>query len=51
MEVEVLRLAVLRESWQCLAEDESPSCVADTSENPPQVRCGMHAMSTRLVRL
>jgi hypothetical protein len=31
VEVEVLRIAVVRETWQCLAEDESPSCVADTS--------------------
>lgn len=30
--MEVLRIAMLRENWQCLAEDESPSCVADTSE-------------------
>ena len=37
LEVEVLRIAMLRENWQCLAEDESPSCVADTSEILPEL--------------
>ncbi len=37
IEVEVLRIAMLRENWQCLAEDESPSCVADTSEILPEL--------------
>lgn len=38
LEVEVLRIAVLRETWQCLAEDDSPSCVADPSQVLPEVR-------------
>ncbi|CAL5219058.1 g818 [Coccomyxa viridis] len=37
LEVEVLRIAMLRENWQCLAEDESPSCVADPSEILPEL--------------
>ncbi len=37
MEVEVLRIAVLREGWQCLADDDSPSCVADPSQVLPEV--------------
>ena len=37
LEVEVLRIAMLRENWQCLAEDESPVCVADTSEVLPEL--------------
>lgn len=37
MEVDVLRIALLKESWQCLADDESPSCVADPASEafPP----------------
>lgn len=26
--MDVLRVALLREAWQCLADDESPTCVA-----------------------
>ncbi|CAK0747075.1 hypothetical protein CVIRNUC_001740 [Coccomyxa viridis] len=36
-EVDVLRIAMHRESWQCLAEDESPKCVADTSQILPEL--------------
>ena len=35
--MDVLRIALLRENWQCLADDESPSCVADTSEILPEL--------------
>ena len=35
--MEVLRIAMHRESWQCLAEDESPKCVADTSQILPEL--------------
>ncbi len=38
LEVEVLRIAVLREAWQCLAEDDSPACVADPSQVLAEVR-------------
>ena len=38
LEVEVLRIAVLRETWQCLAEDDSPACVADPSQVLLEVR-------------
>ncbi|KAK9909661.1 hypothetical protein WJX75_005765 [Coccomyxa subellipsoidea] len=40
LEVEVLRIAVLRETWQCLAEDDSPACVADPSQVLPEVSTG-----------
>ncbi|EIE22064.1 hypothetical protein COCSUDRAFT_66811 [Coccomyxa subellipsoidea C-169] len=40
LEVEVLRIAVLREAWQCLAEDDSPACVADPSQVLPEVSTG-----------
>ena len=35
--MDVLRIAMHRESWQCLAEDESPKCVADTSQILPEL--------------
>ena len=34
----MLRIAVLREGWQCLADDDSPACVADPSQVLPEVR-------------
>ncbi|CAL8461581.1 g1112 [Coccomyxa elongata] len=40
VEVEVLRIAVLREGWQCLADDDSPACVADPSQVLPEVSSG-----------
>ena len=35
--MDVLRIALLREQWQCLAEDDSPACVADVSQVLPEL--------------
>ncbi len=48
MEVDVLRIALLRENWQCLAEDESPSCVADTSEILPELSAAPRPVPARM---
>lgn len=31
----MLRIALAREAWHCLADDESPSCVAEASPSEP----------------